>query len=117
MSTDLVLVLDDYHVIDARDIHDGMVFLLDHLPPRPHLVIASRADPPLPLARLRARGPCIGPIRTHANCNLAFEQRPRLRGANATSRLGLLAQRLERTIDRGGAHLSNMLLDGYWKLA
>src|SRR6266487_5720570 len=56
MSTDLVLVLDDYHVIDARDIHDGMVFLLDHLPTRPHLVIASRADPPLPLARLRAAG-------------------------------------------------------------
>ncbi len=59
MSTDLVLVLDDYHVIDARDIHDGMVFLLDHLPPRPHLVIASRADPPLPLARLRARGELV----------------------------------------------------------
>ena len=51
-----MLVLDDYHVIDARDIHDGMVFLLDHLPPRLHLVIASRTDPPLPLARLRARG-------------------------------------------------------------
>src|ERR1700704_1811157 len=59
MSTDLVLVLDDYHVIDARDIHDGMVFLLEHLPPRLHLVIASRADPPLPLARLRARGELV----------------------------------------------------------
>src|SRR5207245_4177433 len=59
MSTDLVLVLDDYHVIDARDIHDGMVFLLDHLPPRPHLVIATRADPPLPLSRLRARGELV----------------------------------------------------------
>src|SRR5437762_4265149 len=59
MPTDLVLVLDDYHVIDARDIHDGMVFLLDHLPPRLHLVIASRADPPLPLARLRARGELV----------------------------------------------------------
>jgi LuxR family transcriptional regulator, maltose regulon positive regulatory protein len=59
MSTDLVLVLDDYHVIDARDIHDGVVFLLDHLPPRLHLVIASRTDPPLPLACLRARGELI----------------------------------------------------------
>src|SRR5438552_19200746 len=59
MSTDVVLVLDDYHVIDARDIHDGMGFLLDHLPPRLHLVIASRADPPLPLARLRARGELV----------------------------------------------------------
>src|SRR5438874_1667689 len=59
MSTDVVLVLDDYHVIDARDIHDGVAFLLDHLPPRLHLVIASRADPALPLARLRARGELV----------------------------------------------------------
>ena len=59
ISHDFVLVLDDYHVIDARDIHDGMVFLLDHLPPRLHLVIASRADPSLPLARLRARGELV----------------------------------------------------------
>ena len=53
---DIVLVLDDYHVIDARDVQDGMAFLLDHLPPRLHVVIASRADPALPLARWRARG-------------------------------------------------------------
>src|ERR687885_1799262 len=56
---DVVLVLDDYHVIDTRDVHDGMAYLLDHLPPRLHLVIASRADPPLPLARLRARGELV----------------------------------------------------------
>ena len=56
IAGDIVLVLDDYHVIDARDVQDGMAFLLDHLPPRLHLVIASRADPALPLARLRARG-------------------------------------------------------------
>jgi LuxR family maltose regulon positive regulatory protein len=53
---DVVVVLDDYHVIDARDIQDGIAFLLDHLPEHVHLVIAGRADPPLPLARLRARG-------------------------------------------------------------
>jgi len=51
-----VLVLDDYHVIDAPAIHAALTFLLEQLPPRLHLVIASRADPPLPLARLRARG-------------------------------------------------------------
>jgi LuxR family transcriptional regulator, maltose regulon positive regulatory protein len=56
LSDDVVLVLDDYHVIDARDVQDGMAFLLEHLPPQIHVVIASRADPPLPLARLRARG-------------------------------------------------------------
>src|SRR5664279_3401204 len=55
-SDDVVLVLDDYHVIDSRDVQDGMAFLLDHLPPQIHLVIAGRADPTLPLARLRGRG-------------------------------------------------------------
>jgi LuxR family maltose regulon positive regulatory protein len=53
---DIVLVLDDYHVIDASDVQGGMAFLLDHLPPWLHVVIASRTDPPLPLARWRARG-------------------------------------------------------------
>ena len=49
-------MLDDYHVIEAAEIHESMVFLLEHLPPQLHLVIATRADPPLPLASLRARG-------------------------------------------------------------
>jgi LuxR family transcriptional regulator, maltose regulon positive regulatory protein len=56
LPNDLVLVLDDYHVIDAREVQEGMAFLLDHLPTRVHLVIATRADPALPLPRLRARG-------------------------------------------------------------
>lgn len=56
---DLVLVLDDYHVVEATDVHDGMAFLLDHLPSQVHLVLATRADPPLPLARLRARGELV----------------------------------------------------------
>jgi len=51
-----VLVLDDYHLITAQPIHDGLTFLLDHLPPQMHLIIATRADPPLPIARLRGRG-------------------------------------------------------------
>src|SRR5438034_6427187 len=59
ISKDVVLVLDDYHLIDAHDVQDGMVFLLEHLPPRMHLVIGSRADPALPLARLRARGELV----------------------------------------------------------
>jgi len=49
------LILDDYHLITARPIHEVIIFLLDHLPPQMHLVIATRADPPLPLARLRAQ--------------------------------------------------------------
>ncbi len=59
VESDIVLVLDDYHVIEARDVHDGMAFLLDHVPPRLHLVLAGRADPALPLARLRARGELV----------------------------------------------------------
>ena len=51
----IVLVLDDYHVIDAKAIDDALTFLLEHLPPQLHLVITTREDPPLPLARLRAR--------------------------------------------------------------
>lgn len=51
-----VLVLDDYHLIQSKDIHEAIVYLLDHLPANLHLVISGRADPPLQLARLRARG-------------------------------------------------------------
>ena len=53
---DVVLVLDDYHVIEAAPIDEALTFFVDHLPPQFRLVIASREDPPLPLARLRARG-------------------------------------------------------------
>ncbi|HET7088089.1 MAG TPA: LuxR family transcriptional regulator, partial [Anaerolineae bacterium] len=51
-----VLVLDDYHVIDSKPVDNALTFLLEHLPPQMHLVIATREDPQLPLARLRARG-------------------------------------------------------------
>ncbi|MBN1246907.1 MAG: helix-turn-helix transcriptional regulator [Anaerolineae bacterium] len=53
---ELVLVLDDYHLVSGSDVHDSMSFLLDHLPANLHLVILTRADPPLPLSRLRGRG-------------------------------------------------------------
>jgi len=53
---ELVLVLDDYHLIDSRAVHESVVFLLEHLPAGLRLALACRADPPLPLARLRARG-------------------------------------------------------------
>jgi LuxR family maltose regulon positive regulatory protein len=56
---DVDLVLDDYHFVDGPDVWAGMTYLLDHLPPQIHLVISSRADPALPLARLRARGELV----------------------------------------------------------
>jgi LuxR family transcriptional regulator, maltose regulon positive regulatory protein len=56
---DIVLVLDDYHLVEGHDTAGGMEFLLEHLPPRMHLVIATRADPGLRLSRLRARGELV----------------------------------------------------------
>ncbi|MGE0158644.1 MAG: LuxR C-terminal-related transcriptional regulator [Gemmatimonadales bacterium] len=56
LEQDVVLVLDDYHVVGDARVHAQTAFLLDHLPARMHVVIASRVAPPLPVARLRARG-------------------------------------------------------------
>jgi len=56
---DVVLVLDDYHLADTPDVATTVSFLLDHRPPQLHLVISTRADPALPLPRLRARGELV----------------------------------------------------------
>ena len=55
ISDHFILVLDDYHLIDSKAVDNVLTFLLEHLPPQMHLVIATREDPNLPLARLRAR--------------------------------------------------------------
>ena len=59
LPNELVLVLDDYHVVEDRHVHEQLALFLDRLPPNVHVVITSRADPPLPLARLRARGELV----------------------------------------------------------
>jgi LuxR family maltose regulon positive regulatory protein len=59
IQRDVVLVLDDFHVIDRGEIHEGLAYLVDHLGARARLVVVSRADPPLPLARWRARGEMV----------------------------------------------------------
>ena len=51
-----IFVLDDYHIIDSKPVDNALTFLLEHLPQQMHLVITTREDPDLPLARLRARG-------------------------------------------------------------
>jgi LuxR family transcriptional regulator, maltose regulon positive regulatory protein len=56
LPEDFAVVLDDYHAIEAPQVHDAVAFLLEHLPPQMHLIIASRTDPPLPLARLLGGG-------------------------------------------------------------
>jgi LuxR family maltose regulon positive regulatory protein len=53
---ELVLALDDYHLIESHAVHDSLAFLLEHMSPGMHVVISSRSDPPIPLARFRARG-------------------------------------------------------------
>jgi LuxR family transcriptional regulator, maltose regulon positive regulatory protein len=55
LERDLILILDDYHAIQNQPIHLALSFLIDHLPDNLHLILATRVDPPLPLARLRAR--------------------------------------------------------------
>lgn len=55
ISVRIIFILDDYHLIEAQPIHDLLLFLLEHLPPQMHLAIATREDPHLPLARLRAK--------------------------------------------------------------
>ena len=52
---EVVMVLDDYHVVDSEPVHEAVSFLLEHLPENAHLIVSSRTDPPLPLPRLRAR--------------------------------------------------------------
>ncbi len=59
VAKDIVLVLDDYHTIEAPEIQVGITFMLEHLPANVHLVITTRADPVLPLARMRAQGELV----------------------------------------------------------
>ena len=53
------LVLDDYHLVDSRDVSDGVAFFLEHLPPHVHVILSTRADPDLPLSRWRVRGELV----------------------------------------------------------
>lgn len=56
MPDDFILVLDDYHVVDSKAVDLALNFLLEHMPAKMHLVIVTREDPEVPLARLRAKG-------------------------------------------------------------
>ncbi len=56
ISEKIILVLDDFHLIKSQDLHSGVNYFIDHLPPQIHLVIITREDPPLPLPQMRAKG-------------------------------------------------------------
>lgn len=59
LPQDVALVLDDFHVVERPEIHDALAYVIDRLPSNVHLVLTTRADPPLPLARLRVRGELV----------------------------------------------------------
>ncbi len=59
ITEDVWLVLDDYHLVDNREVTDGVRFLLEHLPPQVHVLISTRVDPDLPLSRWRGRGELV----------------------------------------------------------
>jgi LuxR family transcriptional regulator, maltose regulon positive regulatory protein len=84
-APELVLVLDDYHSIGNEEIHQGLELLLERLPAQLHLAMASRSDPPLPLARMRVRGELLE-VRSDA---LAFNDEEAAALLNAHLGLGL----------------------------
>ena len=110
----VVLVLDDYHVIKERSCHEQIEFLLQHLPPSAQIVLITRADPPLPLARLRAAGEMIE-IRAR-ELRFAPEEAAALVQAVADVRLGEadLADLMERTEGwPAGVYLAALSLRGH----
>jgi LuxR family maltose regulon positive regulatory protein len=80
-EVDVLLLLDDYHVIDSLEVQTAMAFLLDHLPSRVHLVIASRADPALPLPRFDGSGPHPWRRRGAGRTHRGLDRRPAARRA------------------------------------
>ena len=85
LAEEVVLVLDDYHLIQASAVHASVEFLLQHLPSSLRLVLASRADPPLPLARLRASGQ-LAELR-EADLRFTYQEAGELLGATVGAEL------------------------------
>ncbi len=112
----IILVLDDYQYISTKVIQEGMVFLLEHLPANVHLVIATRSDPPIPLARLRARGQLVE-IRAD-DLRFSYEEAAYL--FNQVMGLGLTPNDMARLEDRtegwiAGLQMAALALQGISK--
>src|SRR4051812_14853763 len=103
-----VLVLDDYHLISDPAIHDGVRFLLGHLPLTSHLVIATRSEPPVDVSRLRARGE-LGEILSE---QLRFSEAEATALLNDTLELELGADDLHRLSDRTEGWAAGLYLAG-----
>src|SRR5215470_11458280 len=109
-----LLVLDDYHLIGAGQVHAAVQFLLDHLPPGLRLVLAARSDPPLRLSRLRTRGE-LAELRTGDLRFTAAEAAALLRGAAGTAAAGLTGAAIEALTAKtegwaAGLHLAGLSL-------
>lgn len=96
LLSEFALVLDDYHLIHLPAIHAAVAFLLNHLPPNMHLIVTSRADPPLPLARLRGRGQ-MSELRA---ADLRFTQDEATAFFHQIKRIALTAEQIEELATR-----------------
>jgi LuxR family maltose regulon positive regulatory protein len=105
-----IVVLDDYHAIAASEVHEAVTFLLDHLPDHLHLIMATRSDPPLPLARLRSRGQ-LSELRAADLRFSPFEAREFL---NQVMGLDLTAADVDALEDRTEGWIAGLQLAALW---
>jgi LuxR family transcriptional regulator, maltose regulon positive regulatory protein len=104
----LVLVLDDYHLITNPTCHQSLGFFLDHLPAGVHVVLATRVDPPLQLARMRARGELV----EFRVADLQFTGEEATALLNDAMGLGLSAEEVERLVQRTEGWAAGLVLAG-----
>jgi LuxR family transcriptional regulator, maltose regulon positive regulatory protein len=104
----LVLALDDYHLVTNLSCHQMLSFFLDHLPAGVHLVLSTRADPPLPLARIRASGE-LAEIRA---AELEFTDQEAAALLNGSMGLRLATQDVERLVERTEGWAAGLVLAG-----
>jgi len=110
----LLLILDDYHVIDSASIQEGMIFLVEHMPASLHLVVAGRADPAWPLAHWRSRGQLVE-IRS---ADLRFSSQEAADFLNHTMKLDLSARDITALEERtegwiAGLQMAALSLQGW----
>jgi LuxR family maltose regulon positive regulatory protein len=108
VGSPLVLVLDDYHLITNPTCHQTLTFFLDHLPAGVHVALAGRTDPPLPLARMRARGE-LAEIRV---ADLQFTAEEAIALLNTSMGLQLTAEDVERLAERTEGWAAGLVLAG-----
>ncbi len=106
ISDHFILVLDDYHVLDAQPIDQALTYLVEHLPPHMHLVITTREDPHLPLARLRV-GDQLTEVRV---TDLRFTHAEAAEFLNKAMGLGLSAQDIARLSTRTEGWIAGLQL-------